>query len=318
MKVIIVEVTRAANSFGAHPSARDPPRLRVDRQDRRRRPRPRASSATTSTRRLRLDVVLRGDRAAALGLGLRADPRRRRGLRARARDGRRDDLRRARDGRAPSRSGWFTRPHLRVARPGRPGSELQMDNDIVKRLVWAGLLAAIGALASIAAHRLAAVVWYRGLQRGPARVSHETRTAAGPDRGRPRSVGELVFDVSERVSILVREEIELAKTEVTEKVTTLLRGARRRDRRRGLRLPRPDPADARHRLAAQRPLLRDDVWIGFMVEALFWFVVAAGAGYFAYRSLPEGLAADARPRDRGGQARAPDARGRHHPVAREP
>ena len=31
-----------------------------------------------------------------------------------------------------------------------------------------------------------------------------------------RSVGELVVDVSERVTLLVREEIELAKTEVTE------------------------------------------------------------------------------------------------------
>ena len=39
-----------------------------------------------------------------------------------------------------------------------------------------------------------------------------------------RSVGELVFDVSERVSSLVREEIELAKTEVTEKVNSLVRG----------------------------------------------------------------------------------------------
>ena len=39
-----------------------------------------------------------------------------------------------------------------------------------------------------------------------------------------RGVGELVFDVSERVSSLVREEIELAKTEVTEKVTKLLQG----------------------------------------------------------------------------------------------
>ncbi len=38
------------------------------------------------------------------------------------------------------------------------------------------------------------------------------------------SVGEMVFDVSERVSILVREEIELAKTEVTEKIQALLRG----------------------------------------------------------------------------------------------
>ena len=36
-----------------------------------------------------------------------------------------------------------------------------MDNDLVKRLVWSGLLAAAGALASIAAARIAALVYRR-------------------------------------------------------------------------------------------------------------------------------------------------------------
>jgi hypothetical protein len=36
-----------------------------------------------------------------------------------------------------------------------------VDNDMVKRLVYSGLLAATGALASIAAARLAAVVFRR-------------------------------------------------------------------------------------------------------------------------------------------------------------
>lgn len=36
-----------------------------------------------------------------------------------------------------------------------------MENDLVKRLVWSGLLAATGALASIAAARIAAVVFRR-------------------------------------------------------------------------------------------------------------------------------------------------------------
>jgi hypothetical protein len=36
-----------------------------------------------------------------------------------------------------------------------------MDNDIVKRLVWSGLLAASGAVASIVATRLSAFVWRR-------------------------------------------------------------------------------------------------------------------------------------------------------------
>ena len=38
-------------------------------------------------------------------------------------------------------------------------------------------------------------------------------------------LGQAIQDVSERASLLVREEIELAKTEVTEKVTKLLKGA---------------------------------------------------------------------------------------------
>ena len=36
-----------------------------------------------------------------------------------------------------------------------------MDNDLVKRLVWSGLLAATGALASIAASRIAAIAYRR-------------------------------------------------------------------------------------------------------------------------------------------------------------
>jgi hypothetical protein len=36
-----------------------------------------------------------------------------------------------------------------------------MDNDIVKRLVWSGLLAGIGAFASIVTTRVAGVVYRR-------------------------------------------------------------------------------------------------------------------------------------------------------------
>jgi hypothetical protein len=36
-----------------------------------------------------------------------------------------------------------------------------MENDIVKRLVWSGMLAASGAVASIVATRLSAFVWRR-------------------------------------------------------------------------------------------------------------------------------------------------------------
>jgi hypothetical protein len=36
-----------------------------------------------------------------------------------------------------------------------------MDNDVVKRLVWAGLLAGLGALASVLTTRVAALIWRR-------------------------------------------------------------------------------------------------------------------------------------------------------------
>jgi hypothetical protein len=42
-----------------------------------------------------------------------------------------------------------------------------MDNDIVKRLVWSGLLAGLGAVASIATTRLAVVIWRRAFGEDP-------------------------------------------------------------------------------------------------------------------------------------------------------
>jgi putative superfamily III holin-X len=45
-----------------------------------------------------------------------------------------------------------------------------------------------------------------------------------PDTG-SKSLGEIVADVSEKASQLVREEIELAKAEVKDKVSKLTRGA---------------------------------------------------------------------------------------------
>jgi hypothetical protein len=42
-----------------------------------------------------------------------------------------------------------------------------MENDFVKRLMWSGLLAAFGALASIAATRGAAFVWKRVFDEEP-------------------------------------------------------------------------------------------------------------------------------------------------------
>jgi hypothetical protein len=42
-----------------------------------------------------------------------------------------------------------------------------VDNDIVRRLAWAGLLAATGALASILAARVSAVIYRRVFDEDP-------------------------------------------------------------------------------------------------------------------------------------------------------
>jgi hypothetical protein len=42
-----------------------------------------------------------------------------------------------------------------------------VENDLVKRLVWSGLLAATGAIASIAAARLAALIYRRVYDEDP-------------------------------------------------------------------------------------------------------------------------------------------------------
>jgi hypothetical protein len=42
-----------------------------------------------------------------------------------------------------------------------------MDNDMVKRLVWSALLAGVGALASIATTRVAAMIYKRAFGEDP-------------------------------------------------------------------------------------------------------------------------------------------------------
>ena len=104
----------------------------------------------------------------------------------------------------------------------------------------------------------------------------------------PRSVAEMAIDVSERVSYLVREEIELAKAEVTEKATSLIKGSivgivAGVFVLLGL-------AMLMHAIAwlLNDLFFGDTVWLGFLVEAVMWFVIAGAAGFFAYRAVKAG------------------------------
>src|SRR5262245_2279444 len=104
----------------------------------------------------------------------------------------------------------------------------------------------------------------------------------------PRSVAEMVIDVTENASTLIREEIELAKAEVSEKVGKILRGS-------VVGVAAGVFAFLALILVMEGVawLLAEEVfdgnaWPGFFVEAAIFLLIAAGAGFFAYRSLQAG------------------------------
>lgn len=106
-----------------------------------------------------------------------------------------------------------------------------------------------------------------------------------PDK---RPVGELVFDVTERASTLVREEIELAKAEVSEKVGKLLRGsvvgvAAGVFAFLALILVMEGIA-----WLLNEEVFDGKVWPGFFVEAAAFLLIAALAGLVAYKAVKAG------------------------------
>lgn len=103
-----------------------------------------------------------------------------------------------------------------------------------------------------------------------------------------RTLADLVIDVSERASTLVREEIELAKAEISEKVGKILRGS-------------AVGAAAGvfaflalililHGIAwlLGEELFNGNIWAGYFVTAGIFLLIAALAGLIAFRSLKSG------------------------------
>ena len=103
-----------------------------------------------------------------------------------------------------------------------------------------------------------------------------------------RSVAELFIDVSQGTSSLIREEFELAKAEVTEKVGKILRGS-------VVGIAAGAFAFLALILVMEGIawLLNEEVfdgktWPGFFIEAAVFLLIAAAAGYIAYRSVKAG------------------------------
>jgi uncharacterized membrane protein YqjE len=103
-----------------------------------------------------------------------------------------------------------------------------------------------------------------------------------------KSVADLVFDVSQGTSSLIREEFELAKAEVSEKVGKLLRGS-------AVGIAAGTFAFLALILVMEGIawLLNEEVfdgktWPGFFIEAAVFLLIAALAAFVAYRAVRAG------------------------------
>jgi uncharacterized membrane protein YqjE len=103
-----------------------------------------------------------------------------------------------------------------------------------------------------------------------------------------RPLGDLVVEVSENASTLVREEIELAKAEVSEKVGKILRGS-------VVGIAAGVFAFLAlilimHGIAwvLAEELFDGKAWPGFFIEAAVFLLIAALAGFIASKALKQG------------------------------
>jgi H+/Cl- antiporter ClcA len=114
-------------------------------------------------------------------------------------------------------------------------------------------------------------------------------TGNGTNQTAEKNIGDIVSEVSEKASLLVRQEIDLAKAEMTDKVTKLARGA--------------GVAAAAgvflvfgvtmffHGLAWFLDDLlnqEDNIWVGFAIVTAFLFLLAIIAAFVAMRLFKKG------------------------------
>lgn len=111
-----------------------------------------------------------------------------------------------------------------------------------------------------------------------------------PEDGKNQNIAATVSEVSERVSVLVREEIELARAEVTAKLRSLARGTAAVAAGAvfavfGIWFAMETIAWALNTVFVSGT---GNLWIGFLIVTGVLFLLAAIAGLFAWRKLRVG------------------------------
>ena len=108
------------------------------------------------------------------------------------------------------------------------------------------------------------------------------------NHNQPSDLGQAIQEVSEKASLLVREEIELAKAEMTDKVTKLLTGAAV-----GIIAGIFAVAGLIYFLHSMSWLVAEllgaeNPWVGFLIVAVVLFLLGGLAGFLASRFLKKG------------------------------
>jgi hypothetical protein len=102
-----------------------------------------------------------------------------------------------------------------------------------------------------------------------------------------KSLGDVVAEVSEKASLLVREEIELAKAEVRDKVSKLAKGAAV-GAAAGVFLVFGVTMFFHGLSWFVTDLLNEPPWVGFAIVTGLLFLLAALAGFVAFRLVKRG------------------------------
>lgn len=110
------------------------------------------------------------------------------------------------------------------------------------------------------------------------------------DPNRPdseKTIGELVLEVTEQTAVLIREEIELAKAEVSEKISTLGKSSVVAVAAGVFAFLAVILLMQAFALGLNSLFFPDEPWAGYLIEGVLFIAIAVGAGLFAKRTFQE-------------------------------
>ncbi len=114
--------------------------------------------------------------------------------------------------------------------------------------------------------------------------------AAPGDPNRPdseKTIGELVLEVTEQTAVLIRDVIELAKAEVSEKISSLGRSSAVAVAAGVFAFLAVILLMHAFALGLNSLFFPGEPWAGYLIEGVLFIAIAVGAGLFAKKTFQE-------------------------------